>query len=197
MQFIEDIKHRFGRWVFQRELKSNKRTKAVSNLENAKSIGILYEATDAVQIKKIEPFVKYFFELKKDVKALGYVNKKKLDNHHIPKLNYDFFYLKDLNWYYKPQNYIISNFVKKEYDILINLSDSNCIPIKYLVASSLAHFKIGQFEDGFEIYDLMIKLDKEKSKERLMEEIKHYLNLINKKNASAKRNRNCTSYTIQ
>ncbi len=180
MQFIEDIKHKFGRWVFQKELKSNKRTKAVSNLENAKSIGILYEATDAAQIKKIEPFVKYFFELKKDVKALGYVNKKKLDNHHIPKLNYDFFYLKDLNWYYKPQNYIINNFVKKEYDILINLSDSNCIPIKYLVASSLAHFKIGQFEDGFEIYDLMIKLDKDKGKERLMEEIKHYLNLINK-----------------
>ena len=180
MQFIEDIKHKFGTWVFQKELKSNKRTKAISNLENAKSIGILYEATDAAQIKKIEPFVKYFFELKKDVKALGYVNKKKLDNHHIPKLNYDFFYLKDLNWYYKPQNYIINNFVKKEYDILINLSDSNCIPIKYLVASSLAHFKIGQFEDGFEIYDLMIKLDKDKGKERLMEEIKHYLNLINK-----------------
>ncbi|MEE2699969.1 MAG: hypothetical protein VYD71_01220 [Bacteroidota bacterium] len=180
MQFIEDIKHKFGRWVFQKELKSNKRTKAVSNLENAKSIGILYEATNANQVKKIEPFVKYFFELKKDVKALGYVNKKRLDNCHIPKLNYDFFYLKDLNWYYKPQNYIINNFVKKEYDILINLSDSNCIPIKYLVASSLAHFKIGRFEEGYEIYDLMIKLGKEKREERLMEEIKHYLNLINK-----------------
>ena len=49
-----------------------------------------------------------------------------------------------------------------------------------MVASSLAHFKIGQFEEGYEIYDLMIKLDKEKGKERLMEEIKHYLNLINK-----------------
>ena len=180
MQFIENIKHKFGKWVFQKELKSNQRRKAVSNLEKAKSIGILYEATDADQIKKVEPFVKYFFDLKKDVKALGYVNKKTLDNFHVPKLNYDFFYLKDLNWYYKPQNYIIDNFVKKEYDILINLSDSNCIPIKYLVASSLAHFKIGQFEEGFEIYDLMIKLDKDKGKERLMEEIKHYLNLINK-----------------
>ena len=167
MQFIEDIKHKFGRWVFQKELKSNKRTKAISNLEDAKSIGILFEATDAAQIKKIEPFVKYFFELKKDVKALGYVNKKKLDNHHIPKLNYDFFYLKDLNWYYKPQIISSTIFVKKEYDILINLSDSNCIPIKYLVASSLAHFKIGQFEDGFEIYDLMIKLDKDKGKRAL------------------------------
>ena len=180
MQFLEDFKHKIGRLVFHRDLRTNKRLKEVSNLEESKSIGILYEATNSEQIKKIEPFVKYFFELRKDVKALGYVNKTKLDNCHIPKLNYDFFYLKDLNWYYKPQNYIIDNFVKKEYDILINLSDSNCIPIKYLVASSLAHFKIGQYEDGYEIYDLMIKLDKEKGEERLMEEIKHYLNLINK-----------------
>ena len=88
--------------------------------------------------------------------------------------------IQDLNWYYKPQNYIIDNFIKKEYDILINLSDSSCIPIKYLVASSVARFKIGRFEEGYEIYDLMIKLEKEKGKERLMEEIKHYLNLINK-----------------
>ena len=180
MQVLEDFKHKIGQWVFQRDLRTNKRLKEVISLEKAKSIGILYDATNTEQIKRIEPFVKYFFELKKEVKALGYVNKKKLDDCHIPKLNYDFFYLKDLNWYYKPQNYIIENFIKKEYNILINLSDSNCIPIKYLVASSLAHFKIGQFEEGYEIYDLMIKLDKEKGKERLMEEIKHYLNLINK-----------------
>ena len=180
MQVLEDFKHKIGQWVFQRDLRINKRLKEVISLEKAKSIGILYDATNTEQIKRIEPFVKYFFELKKEVKALGYVNKKKLDDCHIPKLNYDFFYLKDLNWYYKPQNYIIENFIKKEYNILINLSDSNCIPIKYLVASSLAHFKIGQFEEGYEIYDLMIKLDKEKGKERLMEEIKHYLNLINK-----------------
>ena len=180
MQILEDFKHKIGQWVFQRDLRTNKRLKEVISLEKAKSIGILYDATNAEQIKRIEPFVKYFFELKKEVKASGYVNKKKLDDCHIPKLNYDFFYLKDLNWYYKPQNYIIENFIKKEYNILINLSDSNCIPIKYLVASSLAHFKIGQFEEGYEIYDSMIKLDKEKGKERLMEEIKHYLNLINK-----------------
>ena len=180
MQFLENFKHKIGQRVFQRDLRTNKRLKEVSNLEKAKSIGILYEATNAEQIKKIEPFVKYFFALRKDVKALGYVNKTKLDDCHIPRLNYDFFYQKDLNWYYKPQNYIIDNFIKKEYDILINLSDSSCIPIKYLVASSMARFKIGQFEEGYEIYDLMIKLDKEEGLERLMEEIKHYLNLINK-----------------
>ena len=76
------------------------------------------------------------------------------------KLQYDF-YQKDLNWFYKPQNYIIDNFVKRDYDILINLCDSSCIPIKYLVAKSIARFKIGMYEENFDIYDLMIELKKE------------------------------------
>jgi len=180
MQFIEDFKQKVGKWVFQRELKANKRTKEVCNLDNAQSIGILYDATSEEQIKIIKPFVSYFFDLKKDVKALGYVNSKQLSFHHTPKLQYDFFYQKDLNWYYKPQNYIIDNFVKKEYDILINLCDSSIIPIKYLVASSIAHFKIGIHEENYEIYDLMISLKDDKSMEKLMHEIKHYINLINK-----------------
>ena len=180
MQFIEDFKQKVGKWVFQRELKTNKRTKEVCNLDNARSIGILYDATSEEQIKMVKPFVSYFFDLKKDVKALGYVNSKQLSFHHTPKLQYDFFYQKDLNWFYKPQNYIIDNFVKKEYDILINLCNSSIIPIKYLVASSIAHFKIGIHEENYEIYDLMISLKDDKSMEKLMHEIKHYINLINK-----------------
>ena len=181
MQFIEDLKQKVGKWVFQRELRTNMRTKTVCNLDDAKSIGVLYDATTEEQIKMIQPFVSYFFDLKKDVKALGYVNANELSYCHVPKLQYDFFYKKDLNWYYKPQNYIIDNFIRKEYDILINLCDSNIIPIKYLVASSIAHFKIGIYQENYEIYDLMISLKDDKSIEKLMDEIKHYINLINKK----------------
>ena len=180
MQFIEDFKQKVGKLVFQRELQTNSRTKEVCNLDDAKSIGILYDATSDQQIKIIKPFVSYFFDLKKDVKALGYVNAKELSYCHTPKLQYDFFYQKDLNWYYKPQNYIIDNFIMKEYDILINLCDSNIIPIKYLAASSIAHFKIGIHEEDYEIYDLMISLKEDKSMEKLMHEIKHYIKLINK-----------------
>tara|TARA_B100001175_G_C19202482_1_gene492024 strand:+ start:75 stop:626 length:552 start_codon:yes stop_codon:yes gene_type:complete len=180
MEFIEDLKQKVGKWVFQRELRTNSRTKEVCNLDDAKSIGVLYDATTEEQIKMIQPFVSYFFDLKKDVKALGYVNANELSYCHAPKLQYDFFYKKDLNWYYKPQNYIIDNFIRKEYDILINLCDSNIIPIKYLVASSIAHFKIGIYQENYEIYDLMISLKDDKSIEKLMDEIKHYINLINK-----------------
>ena len=65
MQVIEDLKSKIGHWVFLRDLRLNKRLKTVSNLETAKTIGILYDATSEDQIKKIAPFVKYFFELKK------------------------------------------------------------------------------------------------------------------------------------
>ena len=182
MQFIEDIKKKVGKWVFKRELKINKRRKEVCNLESAKSIGILYDASSEEQINLVRPFVSFFFDLKKDVKALGFVNAKELSYCHVPKLQYDFFYKKDLNWYYKPQNYIIDNFIKKEHDILINLTDSSVIPIKYLVASSLAHFKIGIYEENYQIYDLMISLTDDRSQQKLMDEIKHYINLINNKN---------------
>ncbi len=182
MQFIEDFKQKVGKWVFQRELKTNKRIKAACNIKDAKSIGILYNATSEEQIQAIQPFVSYLFDLKKDVKALGYVDSKELSYCHVPKLQYDFFYKKDLNWYYKPQNYIIDNFIKKEHDILINLCDSSVIPIKYLVASSIAHFKIGVYEENYEIYDLMISLKDDASIQKLIHEIKHYINLINLKN---------------
>ena len=181
MQFIEDFKLKVGKYVFQRQLRNNIRTKEMCNISNAKSIGILYDATTEDNIKRVQPFVSYFFDLKKQVKALGYVNANQLSYCHIPKLQYDFFYKKDLNWFYKPQNYIIENFVRKEHDILINLCDSSVIPIKYLVASSIAHFKIGVYEEDYAIYDLMISLEDDQSIEKLMYEIKHYINLINKK----------------
>ena len=180
MSYIENIKKKVGQWVFLKEVRTNNRIKSVYNLKDARSIGILYDATTENCIKKVQPFVSYFFDLKKDVKALGFVDANELSYCHIPKLQYDFFYKKDLNWYYKPENYIIDNFIKKEYDILINLCDSSVIPIKYLVASSIARFKIGIYEEDYEIYDLMISLKDDRSIQRLMTEIKHYINLINK-----------------
>ena len=87
MQFIEDFKQKVGKWVFLRELKNNKRLKSVCNLSNAKSIGILYDATNESQINEIKPFIDYFFKLKKEIKALGFVNDKQFSFCHSPKLN--------------------------------------------------------------------------------------------------------------
>ena len=77
-------------------LDKNERNQAIEDhkpwIDAAKSIGILYDATSEQQIKIIKPFVSYFFDLKKDVKALGYVNAKILSYCHMPKLQYPYDY---------------------------------------------------------------------------------------------------------
>ena len=182
MQFVEDIKQKVGDFFFKKELKSNPRQREVHNLHTAQSIGILYDATEKEDMLKVSEFVNTLFQTKKDVKALGFVNLKELTHHHMPMLQFDFFFLKDLNWYYKPQNYIIKNFVEKDYDILINLCDSACIPIKYLAGKSQAKFKVGKYEEDIDLYDMMIDV-KENTLSALIKDIHHYLTVINQKDA--------------
>ena len=50
MKFIEDFKTKVGKWVFQRQLLSNKRSKFICNLEDARSVGILYDASNEENI---------------------------------------------------------------------------------------------------------------------------------------------------
>ena len=40
MQFIEDFKQGVGKWIFQRDLKKNTRTKEACNINDAESIRI-------------------------------------------------------------------------------------------------------------------------------------------------------------
>jgi len=96
MQFVEDIKQKVGDFFFKKELKSNPRQREVHNLHTAQSIGILYDATEKEDMLKVSEFVNTLFQTKKDVKALGFVNLKELSHHHMPMLQFDFFFLKSL-----------------------------------------------------------------------------------------------------
>jgi hypothetical protein len=57
------------------------------------------------------------------------------------------------------------------------------VPVKYLAGGSKAKFKVGKYEQDMSIYDMMIDVKKD-TLSALIAEVKHYLNLINKKNAS-------------
>ena len=92
IQFVENIKQKVGDFFFKRELKSNARQREVHNLQSAQSIGILYDATKQEDMMQVSEFVNVLFKTKKDVKALGFVNLKELTHHHMPMLQFDFFF---------------------------------------------------------------------------------------------------------
>jgi hypothetical protein len=130
------------------------------NLEDARSIAIIYNASDEVTYNIVSDFVKYFRDRQKSVKTMGFVNYNRLPHYCFPKLSYDYFTKRDLNWYYKPSNIRVTDFIKEEFDILIDLSMTDCFPLNYIAGLSKAKFKVGRFGNKYSnIYDFMLNVD--------------------------------------
>lgn len=178
MSRFENIKSRIGRFNFRKRLKNLKRQVITHNFNTAKSAGILFSSPDEQSFNVIKEFLSFLSQKEMNVIALGYIPANKIPQEYLMRKGFNFYCNTDLNWYNKPKNEIIDQFINQEFDILFDLSIKNSSTINYVGALSKAAFKIGvQKEDSYQ--DLVIDIDKNKSIEYLIEQIKHYLNILN------------------
>jgi hypothetical protein len=178
---LQDIKKRIALKKLNKVFLGSKRIPMVCKLSDAKSVGILYEATSEHEFKTVKDFV---LKLKKSipkVRSLGYVDKKELENFHIQPIEFGFFCKKDLDWYGNPKADSISDFIENDYDILIDLQLAETIPLKFISAISKSGFKAGRKPlREPEIYDLMLDVKPYVSLQYFIEQMTLYLNMINK-----------------
>ena len=181
-KWLINIRIFIGNYFLQKDLAKRKRKITVCNIEKANSIGILYKVENEKNYQGIKDYVKWLKEEGvKQVLALGYVEQKELPSYLQHQLSFDFFSSQDLNWYMKPTGNTIANFVTTDYDILIDLSHEECFPVKYALGKSRAKFKVGKYSKKKEpLYDMMIDVKEVKSLRFLVEQITHYLTIINK-----------------
>ncbi|MFA6924182.1 MAG: hypothetical protein WC223_07985 [Bacteroidales bacterium] len=150
-------------------------------MESARSIGIVYEATNQLNYDIVNDFLKFLKEKQKSVKVIGYIPERKLFQDYYLKLGFDFFSYSDVNWYLKPTKLSVIDFIDTDFDVFIDLSTKQHFPLDYIAAASKAKFKIGRFVEGTKTpYDMMIHTDKIKSLEEYIETIKLYFTTINK-----------------
>lgn len=178
MSLITDIKHWYGNWKLKRSDLEKKRKRKVFNLASANKVTVLFDATEVKDIMRVKDFVNSLSAGKELVTALGYVNEKDKSFEHMSTLHFDFFSNTDLNWYGKPQGMVIDNFLKEEYDILIDLSLTNFYPLTYMAVASPSKFKVSKLRKDIQVFDLTINNEKDQSLEALIKEINHYLNRI-------------------
>jgi len=181
MNMLEEIKTWYGHWKLKRSNIEGRRKHQIFNLKDAKRITILFDATLTEDIKLVKKFVLKLSSGKELVSALGYVNEKDRGFEHLSSLHFDFFSNQELNWYRKPEGMIIDNFLKEEYDILIDLSLNEFYPLTYMLVTSPAKFKVGRSRDDINVFDLSIDYNNKHDLESLINEIHHYLNLIKPK----------------
>jgi hypothetical protein len=171
--------------ALRRESSRVRRVRKVINLARASSIGVLYYLPDEPTYRKISKYVKKLQDSGIKVKALGYVHSKRLTGQFLPKLSYDFLYPAGLNWQFKPVAQAAKDFIDEEFDILLDLSVEDYIPLLYITGVSRARFKAGLKSDRRSRYlDLMIDLGEKDGLDELIEQVDHYLTIINKKDES-------------
>ncbi len=190
MIFIR-LRQQIGLFFLKRQIRNLKRERTVSNLHGAQTIGIVYDATDSQEYEKVKKFCKYLKERNKRIMALGFVNVKEEDNRLKSQLEYRFFTKKELNWLFKPSGLEVNSFTEKTFDILIDFSFEENLPLKYISGLSEAKFKVGPAGmNGTTFYDMVIDIGKNRTLENLIGNINHYLDMINGDNAETSNNNN-------
>lgn len=181
MNFIDKIRQGIGTYFYKKEISKVRRNRSIQNLKDAKTIGIIYDASDEKTHNIICDFVKYFQENMKVVKAIGYVNYPRLPHYCFPKLSFDYFTKKDLNWFYRPTPQRVHDFINQEYDIVIDLCMKDCFPLHYIAGLSKGKFKVGRYGYKFSgIYDFMLNVEENITHEKFIKECVHYLSILNK-----------------
>ena len=177
---FKNIRSFIGNNLFKQELSKSGRDRRLINLQEAKKIGILYNLDTVPDYEIVSEFVTQLQQGRKEVKALGYVKNKNLVSRFLPKLSYDFFSRKDVNWFYMPGQAKVRDFIAKEFDLLIDLSLKDNLPLKYIAGLSMSLCRIGRFsEKNTDCYDFMIDIHPAASLKEYILQITHYLNLIN------------------
>jgi hypothetical protein len=177
---LNRIRILIGNYFLKEKLEKTHRERKISNLKDARRIGILYTLDDVPDYETVAEFVAQLQHDHKEVKALGFVKNKILVNRFLPKLSFDFFSIKDLNWFFQPLHTNVKDFIEKEFDILIDLSLKDSLPLKYISALSMAHCRVGRFSEANRIcYDIMLDLSKPLTLIEYIDQIVHYLSVIN------------------
>ena len=181
MKWFDRIKEWMGRRRLLREL-PKERHPIAKNLGAARKVAIVYLVEDEVAHTHVKNYVKRIKEELgiSNIMALGLAEEKQMPAYLHSKLNFEAICLKDLNWYRIPQGNTVQNFMAEEYEIIIDLSLEDRLPIQYIVAKSRARFKVGRFsESNKRILDMMIDMAGSQSLPQLIQQTHHYLLMVN------------------
>ena len=177
---MRNLKLNAGIRSLNKKLRQFKRIRESHNLETAKTAGILFTPTDQVSFEQIKQFLTYLGNYKLQIYVLGYIDAKTIPESFLFWKGINLFSRKELNWYLIPKTPVVTDFIDKPFDVLLDLSLDDFFPVEYIARLSKSKFKVGRFTENHNSYDLMFELEKGNSLDSYLEYIKKYLNLINK-----------------
>lgn len=184
MKLLEKIKDYLGTVTLNKLLKKQTNRKAsFCNINNAKSIGILFEINNESSYKQLLNFIKILREdygIRK-VKAIVFYQENESFSIPLTNQTFEYFTHSDLNWKREIKPEISKEFIDSNLDVLIDLTETFNIPLRNILIRSKSKLKIGRFStQNQKYYDFMIN-SKHSNFGEFTKETLRYLTMINEK----------------
>lgn len=159
-----------------KKIAAQPRAKQFIKLSEAKSVGIIFDATDRNEFEIIKKFIQQLKEITKGIHAIGFVDNKITPAYSYIKTDIDLFNKKELKGAYQPLSPYIKTFIETERDLLIDANVGNKLPLQYIAAASKARCKVGQHTAGNELFhDVLLNVGENNSLEFFLQQSLKYL----------------------
>ena len=155
------------------------RNKEFVKLNDAKTIGVLFDATNNNTFEIVKKFIERLKAYTKNVHAIGYVHEKLTHNYSYIKTDIDLFNKKELKNFYQPQNPYIKTFMEDEKDLLIDINLNQKIPLQFIAASSKAKCKVGMhLPENEPLHDVLIATTQQQGLDFYLQQVVKYLETV-------------------
>ena len=170
MGIIDRIKDRFYQKSLPAKVARNK-GQAPRNIEEAKSIGILFDATDVDYRKKTLAYADNLRKQGKKVNTLGFI--ATVDKEAT--FSFDFFTLRQIDWAQRPKGESISHWLEHDFEVLICLFPQSAKFTEYLALHTRAGLKIGPVANNASCYDLMLDMSPKSTPQQIIQQYEQIL----------------------
>lgn len=172
---------KIAKYTLQQKAKNQKRKVVAMNLDKAKTVLIVYNASSDVVEKKVRAYARFLKEEGIKTDTIGfYKSKGKEDLKPEDELGYLYYDKKGLNWQGLPKENKLLKCIAREYHLLIDLNLENEFSLSAISTLSSANFKVGR-TGGYQdkVCDLTIAIENN-NLDYLLEQMNIYLRMINK-----------------
>jgi hypothetical protein len=170
----------FRRYAIVSKQKRLVRNKRFHSFETAKTVGLVFKVEKNALPPEVLSTMKFLTNKRINCSLIGYYDGEVLPESIINSSQMSVFTKKELSWYGRPIADDVTRFLQSGYDIVIDFCrQPEVYPIQYIVSTVQASMIIGGVLYAHCPYDLIIDAQQICTPEKYVEQIKHYLSIIN------------------
>jgi len=191
MDLFKNIRLKIGKSALAKKIARTKRSVRYTDISQVKTVGIVWDASKTTDFAGLAGFHHKMHERGIEVTILGYYQGKELPDQYTAIRYLTFIRRNEINVYYHPTTSEADAFIKRNLDILIDLNFKDLFPLRCISALSKANLKVGLLEAGTEstIFDIMMDMKYPSDIENYLNQVMHYLEMINSGSANSKKNK--------